>query len=171
MHLALLRQALRLALLVLSLAFVPAIAQAGIGTSIGFGSVRTAIRGPQAANFFGSFLPSLDYRADPLHLQFHVLEFVDGIADENIFLGVNGYYEINRQDMSGDWNRVVQPGASVDILQVANAPLFLMVLAESRFGIEANGFGVHLVPSFGVLIGDSDTELVVGGTLQAGVWF
>ena len=51
----------------------------------------------------------------------------------------------------------------------------LVLTAESQFGIETSGaeagFGLYVVPAFGVAVGDDQTDLVTAGTLQISVWF
>lgn len=119
------------------------------------------------------FAPSLDLRSSTLHFQFHVLEFLSVLADDGgAFIGANGYYQLHTAPVGGAWMGVVQPGLSVDLW--ADNDLLLGLAAEARVGVEAAedmGFGVYVVPSLGLAVGDGDTDLIAGGTLQFSAWF
>ena len=147
-------------------------AHAGLGTSIGLSPGGLGFAGTGGAFFpGGGFLPTLDYRSDPLVLQFHVLEFaVLALETQDVFVGANIYYEAARGPIGGGWKGVAQPGAGIDIL---GDPFILTVTGEARFGAESGnniGVGVYAVPALGVWVGDGDSGFVAGGALQFSIW-
>ncbi len=156
------------AIALLALCISP-VAHAGVGTSVGVspgGMSFGALGAP------GGFLPSLDYRADPLVLQFHVLEFIGPLLEtQDILLGANIYYEVGGGSVGGTWMGVVQPGGSIDIL---GDPFVIAAAAEVRVGAETAstmGLGFYVVPAFGVWAGQNDSGVLTGGALQVSAWF
>jgi hypothetical protein len=143
----------------------------GVGTTGGF-STGGVLDPFDLAGAFGSrsFAPTLDLHFDPVLVQIHVLEFVDLVADGEVFLGGNLYVNVHDASVGGPWAGVIQPGASVDLIA---DPVILALAGECRFGFQAEGdmgFGVYVVPALGVVAGDGDGELYGGGTLQISVW-
>lgn len=150
--------------------FVAGAQAAGFGSSVGF----TPRGGP------GAFLPSFDVHADPVLFQFHALEFLDSLTDDQVYFGANVYFDAGRKTLGrsrGDV--VVQPGISADI---AANPGTLVLLAECRVGAELTpspgGFGIYIVPALGVGVGEpdiipgilDDSPFIVGGALQISAW-
>lgn len=161
-----------------SLSSAPAHA-VGLGTSVGvgtgtFGGLGGAFA-PRISAAFASrgFVPSLDLRFEPIHIQIHALEFLDYLANDGaLFLGANGYYEVHRVGVADAWSGVVQPGVSLDI--VADGDAIFAFAAECRLGVEAAsaaGVGVYAVPAVGFVAGGGNAELMLGGGLQFSVWF
>jgi hypothetical protein len=138
---------------------------AGIGTTIGVGSGAVVGLGYSLNADYPStsagFFPSFDLRFDPLVIQIHALETLVGLSTDNIFLGANVYYILARPSFDGGWEGVVAPGGAIDVF---GDPFGLIVNGEA-------GVGVYVVPALGVLLGDVDTALVTGGTVQFSVWF
>ena len=156
-------------------------ANAGVGTSLGLGSGNLLGLQNDLADFvrFGGypanagFLPSLDYRADPVVLQFHVLELIDELAEGDVYLGANFYYDLTSAGgpVAGSWKGAVQPGVSLDLF---GNPLVIALMGEMRVGVEAQsamGFGIYVVPSIGVGVGDRESALLTGGALQISAWW
>ncbi len=117
-------------------------------------------------------LPSLDLRTENLLFQIHALEFVSGLANELLLLGGDLYFGKFSRPMGQTWKGIVQPGVGVSVL---GDPFVLYVLAEARLGGEMTTsgarLGVSVVPELGLLTGDPDPELVVGGGVQFSAWF
>ncbi|MEN0063136.1 MAG: hypothetical protein AAGA48_13355 [Myxococcota bacterium] len=153
------------------LGWVLASAQAaGFGSSVGI----TPRGGP------GAFYPSFDVHADPIVLQIHALEFLDGLTNDQVYFGANLYFDAGRRTIGRSrFEAVVQPGVSVDIVA---EPGTLVVLGEARVGMEIpsadGGFGIYVVPALGVGVGEPDVlpgigddgPLIVGGALQISAW-
>ncbi|MCO4744467.1 MAG: hypothetical protein KC912_06760 [Proteobacteria bacterium] len=166
---------MRTALLSLALLF-PTVASAGVGfgTTMGMGSSRITIDfngNITPAMTAGGFLPTLDLHFDKFVLQVHLLETLDLLFNEDIFLGANGYIEILDSPVGGSWSAVVAPGAGIDIL---GDPFVISATGEARFGVRSNGpagVGVFVVPAVGVAVGDVDSDLVAAGTVQFSMWF
>ncbi|MBW1876982.1 MAG: hypothetical protein JRJ84_01335 [Deltaproteobacteria bacterium] len=148
---------------------------AGIGTTVGVGTGAVVGLGYSLNADYPStsmgFFPSFDLRLDPLIIQVHALETLVSLSNDEIFLGANAYYILARPSFQGGWEGVVAPGGGVDLF---GNPFGLVVDAEVLFGIQYQGdigVGVYVVPALGVLLGDVDTALVTGGTVQFSVWF
>lgn len=117
------------------------------------------------------FGPSLDLVFDPVVLQIHALELVDAAADGDLFVGANVYVSVHEAPVGGPFLGVVQPGASIDFW---GDPGVLAIAGECRLGaqaVEGAGFGVYVVPSLGIAVGDGDADLFGGGALQFSAWF
>ena len=139
----------------------------GVGTSVGLGT------GDFASG--GLFLPSLDLHFEPFVLQIHAMEFLNSVADDDLFIGANLYGEAMSADFKGPWKGTVQPGAGLDLFI---DPTVLRITGEVRVGAQTSsgdgGFGVYVVPALGILVGDNDViddPFVAGGALQISAWF
>ena len=145
----------------------------GVGSSFGIGGGGW-FGNPFDFGFgFGSqgFGPSLDLVFDPVVLQLHVLELVDAVADEEVYLGGNVYVTVHDAPVGGPFLGVVQPGASVDLF---GDPTIIAVAGECRLGaqaVEGAGLGIYVVPSLGIVAGDGEADLFGGGALQVSAWF
>lgn len=143
----------------------------GLGSSAGLGFGGLAGRFGADFDFVSrGFAPSFDLHTQPLVLQFHVLEFIDQLSDEEIYLGANLYFDVFAAEISGPWIGVVQPGVSIDLV---GDPFIIGLAGECRLGAQAEGamgFGIYVVPSLGFYTGAGDSDLMVGGTLQISSW-
>ncbi len=150
----------------------------GVGTTYGLGS-GTGLAG--LGNLFGGggftlatsmgFLPTLDLVPGGATVQIHVLETLGALSNEEIFLGANAYFNVVQSATSGTAVGVVEPGFGIDL---NIDPVVLVVTGECRFGLTNSGdmsYGVYVVPALGIAVGDTDTDLVVAGTVQFSVWF
>lgn len=138
---------------------------AGIGTTFYFGGENSSWGG-----FPGGAYPSLDFTFDRFILQIHALEFLDELTDDSLYLGANGYMALVNLDIDGKLQGVVQPGASLDIV---DDPFGIGIAALARVGAEKSGrmgIGLYVVPAFGFTIIDEDVDLLLGGTLQVSAW-
>lgn len=119
----------------------------------------------------GGFAPSLDLHFSPVHLQIHLLEFTEALSQEDIFVGVNMYFDAVSSQVAGPWIGVVQPGFGLDLY---GDPVTIALTGQCRLGPEASGsasFGVYVVPAVGILVADGDLEWIAGGSLQLSAWF
>jgi hypothetical protein len=160
----------------LAVLLAPAAASAGLGTTFYAGTESAgeawgldylpAWSGP------GRY-PSLDWRNKKIILQFHVLEFLDHLADEDVFIGLNGMYQVWDGNLGRGAAAVIQPGLSVDVF---GDPFVFSIGALGRFGGEigdggGTGGGLYVVPVLGLAIVDDEAELLTGGSLQVSIWF
>lgn len=118
------------------------------------------------------YLPALDLRTDALLVRIHALEFVDALADENLLLGGDLFFGKFGRPMGQLWRGVVQPGVGVTVL---GDPFTLYLMAQARAGGEmatqGARVGVAVVPALGILTGEPDPALIVGGGVQFSAWF
>lgn len=141
----------------------------GFGTTAGIGS---GIALDNDAQFIGTeafFLPSLDLRFDTFLLRIHLLETLGSLANETVFIGVDGHVTLADYEVAGNWHGVLAPGAGIDLI---SDEFGVGITAMLQMGIETEGdmgFGVYIVPAIGAGFGDS-TWLITAGTLQFSVW-
>ena len=162
--------------LALGLLFVAADARAmGVGSTaaIGVGGFGFDLFGGGSLDVStGSFAPTLDLHPNPVHLQFHLLEFTSAlINEETIFIGANVYFDAASMPVSGRWDGVVQPGFGLDLY---GDPVTIAITGQCRLGPqvqEAAGFGIYVVPAIGIAVDDGDARWLAGGSLQFSAWF
>lgn len=145
----------------------------GVGSTYAFGGLGLGGNAFDLGLGLGyqGFGPSLDLHFEPFVIQIHVLELITTVADSELYLGANGYYQVHEADLGGAMTGVVQPGVSLDLW---GDPTIIAIAAECRLGGQlksAAGLGVYVVPSFGIVAGDGDAELFGGGALQISAWF
>lgn len=163
-----------LALALLSTLAAPAWAGVGVGSTLGIGSGVFVFDFTGTAAPVGTsvgFRPTLDLYFDDVLLQVHALDTLDMLFDEQIFLGANLYFDLGDAPTRNGWKPVLAPGAGVDLM---GDPFFLILTGEARLGLEMQGpAGVSfaVVPALGIAVGDIDTDLVTGGTLQFSGFF
>lgn len=139
----------------------PAAHAVDVGTSYGVGVVDNIIGAP--------LYPSLDLYFDGAVLQTYPLEFISFLTDDILYLGANLYMPVVAQPGPGGWQRVVQPGGSLDLVL---DPTALGLMAASRFGLEHEaGAGVYIVPAIGVAYANEDADLAAEGRIEFSVWF
>ncbi|MBN1337008.1 MAG: hypothetical protein JXB39_13705 [Deltaproteobacteria bacterium] len=167
-----------LCLSVLVLLAAPRAVRAGIGTTWAFNGGSAASYGGPWTDLGYTFpfhsLPSLDLKLKEMDLQFHVLEFIGGIANDTILLGANAHFQGLWRPAPGGFGGVLEPGVSLDIVADTDFdPFHLGLMGLARLGIEAEktyGCGVYVVPALGVGLISEDFELLVGGSLQFSAW-
>ena len=157
---------------VLALLCIPGTAQAmGYGTSYGLG-LESSSRGYYVAPF--GLYPSLDLYLDAMTLQFHPLELVQGITQDDIWLGANAYFPGPTFTTGTALEGTIMPGASIDLVADTDfKPLYLALMAQGRLGVqtaETMGVGVYVVPGLGLAMADGDFELMLGGHVELSIW-
>lgn len=124
------------------------------------------------AGFTGG-VPSLDFATPTFLIQFHVLETIEALTDETLLLGGDLYLgSLTNRPIGGSWTTVVMPGVGVDVL---DDPFTVVATGNLRLGVQTHSGSARVaaavVPELGILTGDPDTELVVGGGVQFSLWF
>ncbi len=159
---------------------LPQVAHAGVGSTWAFrsGSTFSYVGGWGAPGFTFPFhdLPSLDVRMRAVDVQFHVLEFIGGIASESdmLLLGANAYFQGMERPAPGSFVGVFDPGVSLDLAAETDfSPTNVGVMGLARLGVEAEerfGCGLYVVPAVGIGLIEEEFELLVGGSLQVSIW-
>lgn len=146
----------------------------GIGTTYALGNGLGWDLGPfldiQQVTASG-FLPSLDLHPGKVTVQIHVLETLQILSNEELFLGANCYFGVVEVPNAGNVVGVVEPGFGVDLWA---DPFSVAATFETRVGAKSPGgmsWGVYAVPALGVVISENDTDIVIAGTLQFSAWF
>lgn len=155
---------------------LPGVAHAGWGTTfyIGPNSLSAMMLfndiSPSSAM---EMYPSLDYRNQDFQFQIHVLGTVQGVLNDTIALGVNGY-KVGSQKDAGQYKGVIQPGVSVDLISETDFDdMYLGAAGLLKLGVQSSsemGGGLYVVPELGLALNSGDFELIAGGTLQYSVW-
>ena len=143
----------------------PSTALAGFGTTGSLGSEVSS------NGFIGlEIWPTFDFVSDGVILQFHVLELLQGLASEQVAIGLNGYIPIMSYGVSSSFDGTIQVGGTLDIV---GDPFVVSFGATSRFGVEtegAMGLGLYVVPVVGITVIEDDLGLLTGGAIQLSVW-
>ena len=134
------------------------------------------------------YLPTIDYKAGKVLIQFDALETIASLGREDLMnFGLNGYYTVSKGEINSNFDGVLQMGASIDLQQdntIEDAEHNnIYALAQARMGAQSAkkfGIGIYVVPGIGIanvpaLEQDGDeyemeTELAVGTGLQISVW-
>lgn len=157
--------------------FLPTQAHAlGVGTTYAPGNVLAGLGAfipgdVQLASSMG-FLPSLDLHPGNATVQIHALETVQGLTNENLWLGANVYFNVAQVANTGSAVGVVEPGFGVD-LQIVDY-FYTVITGECRFGVMLPGeasAGIYAVPALGVAADENNVDIVIAATLQLSVWF
>lgn len=143
---------------------------AGIGTEGFVGTDFADLGGFDVLT--GSFAPTFDLHATPVHVQFHVIEFTEQLVDnEELYIGANVYFDAVSKPLTGPFLGVFQPGFGVDLFA---DPFLMGITGQARLGpevLDAAGFGIYVVPVLGLALTDDDVDWLAGGQLQISAWF
>lgn len=151
-------------------AFVPAVANAGVGLTWFTGSEFGA------KSYYASpmGLPTIDIHNKEFVVQLHALDLVHGIVNEQLYLGANGYMTTRRMKVNEDIGGVIAPGASLDIVTNFDFdPLNLAAQGLVRMGAQTQkgmGFGIYVVPGLGIAMAGGEFDVVMSGQLQISTW-
>lgn len=153
------------------LAAVPATASAGVGLTWSAYTLENA-KGYYSSPFA---LPTVDYRQDKFVLQIKAVDLVQGVVAGNLELGLAGFMTTRHAKVNEDIGGVIQPGLSLEVY----APDFdfdykqIGFQGHVRMGAQTQkgaGFGIYVVPGFGVgLVGD-EMDIIASGQLQVAAW-
>ncbi|MBX2803412.1 MAG: hypothetical protein KTR31_37375 [Myxococcales bacterium] len=132
---------------------------AGVGSSIGVGT-----RG---------FAPTLDVSFEPFLLQLRVLDFLDGLDEEETHLGAKFYGTVHDAEFGRNVTGLVQPGVGLDIFL---DPTVITIAGACRLGGEVasdkGAIGLFVVPEVGVRAGDNvDDGWFAGGRFEISARF
>jgi hypothetical protein len=153
-------------LLALVALLVAAPAHAGIGATAKLGTTNDA-----ASTFLS---PTLDYRADGILGQVHVVDLIGELVNKRVDLGVAVSGVALRRKVGQEVEGVIMPGG---FLQVDSPTTFKninwQILAQTRFGAEIKqkmGFGIYVVPMLGASNYSGKASVSYGGGVEISAW-
>jgi hypothetical protein len=155
---------------------------AGIGVSTQNTTVQTTSTATQKVKK----LPTIDYVSDSFLVQFHILDMIVSLPEEDILnIGLDGYYSLQDAIISPPLKTSLQIGLSVDVLQnnseINNEYTEIWACLQPRIGAyvsEEYGLGLYIVPSIGWAYLPISTqqevtmqhELAIGSGIQLSIW-
>ena len=161
-------------LMTLALAAVPMIAQAGVGSTYGFGGNTSGV---------GPGLPSLDFNNQGLVVQIHALDLIyhgangSGSGDKgDLLLSANVFKTVQKGKVNEDIGGVVQAGGGLAISMPEFDSDFVAwdVQLKARLGAQTQkgaGFGIYVVPGLGATNGvTGDPSIAASGMVQFSAW-
>lgn len=151
-----------------ALAALPLVAEAGVGSTYGFGGNLSGV---------GPSLPSIDWNAQGVIGQVHLLDLIVFGANNELLLSGNVFKTMQRAKVNEDIGGVVQLGGGL----VLDAPDFNFdalgwdVQVKGRLGAQTQkgaGFGIYVVPGIGVTNNtlDGDPAVTGSGMVQFSAW-
>lgn len=140
-------------------------AHAGFGVTAGTGGYADGT----------SWVPSLDWRANGILVQMHLLDQLAPLATGGDFypnIGADVTVVAVKKKIAAEIEGVVMPGGGIRV--TGGGSLGWNVMGEARFGMEMKqgmGFGVYVVPALGVTnLASGDVGVNYGGAVQISVW-
>lgn len=122
-----------------------------------------------------AWVPSLDWRANGILVQAHLLDQLAPLATGGKFyanLGADITVVSVKKKIAPEIEGVIMPGGGFRVS--GSDPLGWNVMGEARFGMEMKqgmGFGVYVVPALGITnMAKGDIGLNYGGAVQISVW-
>lgn len=150
-----------------ALAALPLVAEAGVGSTYGFGGTTSGV---------APSLPSIDWNAQGVIGQLHLLDLIVYGANDELKLSGNVFKTMQRAKVNEDIGGVVQLGGGL----VLDAPGFDFdylawdVQVKARLGAQTQkgaGFGIYVVPGIGVTNSVTGDPTVCGsGMVQFSAW-
>lgn len=152
-------------------------AEAAFGLTAAFGQEgptnSSAARGDYGT-FPGFKYPSVDIHFSKWTVQAHVLELVDQLTAENLYLGAQARYNLYDRDVVGSVDGVIAPGVGFDYLSDLDFDdVNIGLTGQAALGAEVGSgmrLGLYVVPVIGLGAISGDAELLLGGWLQISVW-
>lgn len=154
-------------LMTLALAAFPMIAQAGVGSTYGFGGNLSGV---------GPALPSLDFNQQGLVVQIHALDLVYYGANGDLLLSGNVFKTMQKAKVNEDIGGVVQGGGGLAVYMPDFDSDYLAwdVQLKARLGAQTQkgaGFGIYVVPGLGATNGiTGDVGVSASGMVQFSAW-